>query len=64
MAYQRKTRDEIQLMSNYGYGHGWEYECSYKMNERKQAKEDIKEYRLSCPSASYKLVTKRVKINA
>lgn len=25
MAYVRKTKDEYQLLANYGYGDGWEY---------------------------------------
>jgi len=25
MSYIRKTKDEYQLLCNYGYGDGWEY---------------------------------------
>lgn len=41
MAYQRKTRDRWDIMTNYGYG--WECECSeYTW---KEAKQTAKEYR-------------------
>ena len=26
--YVRKTRDEYRLLVNYGFGHGWEHECT------------------------------------
>ena len=28
MAYQRKTRDRWDIETNWGYGDGWEVECS------------------------------------
>lgn len=41
MAYQRKTVDRYDIMTNYGYG--WECECSeYTWSE---AKHTAKEYR-------------------
>lgn len=41
MAYQRKTRDRWDIMTNYGYG--WDCECSeYTW---KEAKQTLKEYR-------------------
>lgn len=41
MAYQRKTYDEWELWTNYGYG--WECECC--ASTYKEAKEDYKAYR-------------------
>ena len=41
MAYQRKTRDRWDIMTNYGYG--WECECSEYT--AKEAKQTAKEYR-------------------
>lgn len=41
MAYQRKTRDRGDIMTNYGYG--WECECSEYT--RKEAREQLKCYR-------------------
>ena len=40
--YVRKTHDEWDLWTNYGYG--WEIECSYDKHE--DAMRDLKEYRL------------------
>lgn len=28
MAYQRKTIDTFEILTNYGYGDGWEHECT------------------------------------
>lgn len=41
MAYQRKTIDRWDIMSNYGYG--WECECSEYT--RQEARQRLKEYR-------------------
>lgn len=47
MAYQRKTRDRYDIMTNYGYG--WECECSeYTWREAKQT---AKEYRENTKAA-------------
>lgn len=40
MAYQRKTRDRWDIMTNWGYG--WECECSEYT--RKEARQRLKEY--------------------
>lgn len=40
MAYERKTRDEYEIVTNYGYG--WEVECSE--DTLKEAQERKKEY--------------------
>jgi len=57
MAYVRKTRDEYNIVTNYGYG--WETECcefTYK-----EAKQTAKEYRENT-NAQVKIEKKRVKI--
>jgi len=54
----RKTRDEYQLLVN--YGHGWEHEISE--NTRKEAMAQKKVYRDNCPQYPTKIVMKRVKI--
>lgn len=41
MAYIRKTRDEYQIQTNYGYG--WEVESRYETYQ--EARRDIGEYR-------------------
>ena len=41
MAYQRKTRDRWDIMTNWGYG--WECECSEYTH--KEAKEQLKCYK-------------------
>lgn len=41
MAYQRKTVDRYDIITNYGYG--WECECSEYT--RKEARQRVKEYR-------------------
>lgn len=47
MAYQRKTVDRYDIMTNYGYG--WECECSeYTW---KDAKQTAKEYRENTSAA-------------
>lgn len=42
MAYQRKTVDRWDIMTNYGYG--WECECSeYTWKEAKQTAQEYRE---------------------
>lgn len=42
MAYQRKTVDRYDIMTNYGYG--WECECSeYTWKDAKQTAKEYKE---------------------
>ena len=61
MAYVRKTKDEYIVQGNYGYGHGFEDECSEET--RKEALERLKEYRDNAPGI-YRLIVRRVKIEA
>lgn len=59
MPYQRKTRDEYQIHSNYGYG--WEeVHCEKKLIK---ALISLREYRENQPQYAHKMVKKRVKIN-
>lgn len=46
MTYQRKTRDTWQIHVNYGYGDGWEHECT-EMSFH-EAREQVKCYRENC----------------
>ena len=58
-AYVRKTKDEYVLMTNYGYGDGWEEVCTEEtFAEVKQRK---KEYIENMPQYPYKIVKRRVK---
>ena len=60
MAYVRKTKDEYQLLCNYGYGDGWEYVTAEDtMSAIKQCK---KEYIENAPQYQYKIVKKRIPI--
>ena len=60
MAYVRKTRDEYQLLCDYGYGDGWEYVTAE--DTMKEAKQRKKEYMENMPQYPYKIVKKRIPI--
>lgn len=60
MAYIRKTKDEYQLLCDYGYGDGWEYLLAEKT--MKEARERKREYMENIPEYSYKIVKKRIPI--
>lgn len=62
MPYVRKTRDEYQIHVNYGYGDGWEHECTE--DTYREARQRRKEYRENCPQYPTKIVRRRVKIDA
>lgn len=57
MAYQRKTKDVYNIVTNYGYG--WEVECTE--DTYKEAKQRLKEYRENT-SAQVKLKKKRERL--
>lgn len=57
MAYQRKTKDVYNIVTNYGYG--WEVEC--KEDTYKEAKQRLKEYRENT-NAQVKLEKKRERL--
>ena len=58
MAYVRKTEDEYQVHTNYGYG--WEHELSEET--RSEALQRVKEYRQNAYQLQgIKILKKRVK---
>ena len=60
MAYIRKTKDEYQLLCNYGHGDGWEYVIAE--DTIKEARERKREYMKNMPEYQYKIVKKRIPI--
>ncbi len=57
MAYQRKTRDRWDIETNYGYGDGWEVECSeYDWH---MAKTNYRLYRENCPGLAVRMKKRR-----
>lgn len=60
MAYVRKTRDEWILMTNYGYGDGWEEVVSE--DTCAEAKQRLREYRENMPQYPYHIIKHRVPI--
>lgn len=60
MAYVRKTKDEYQLLCNYGYGDGWEVVLTEET--MKAAKEQKKTYMENMPQYPYRIIKKRVPI--
>ena len=61
MAYVRKTKDEYQLLCDYGYGDGWEYVLAE--DTMKEARQRKKEYMENAPQYSYRIVKKLVPID-
>ena len=59
MAYVRKTTDEWHILIDYGYGDGWEHECT-ELNFRDK-NETVKAYRENCPGIRIKSKKVRVK---
>ena len=53
MAYVRKTRDEYQLLCDYGYGDGWEYILAE--DTMKEARQRKKEYIVKTVEADFSL---------
>ena len=60
MAYTRKTRDYWDIEGNYGYGDGWEAVTAE--DDRKQARERLKEYRENEPGTPFRIRKKRERI--
>jgi hypothetical protein len=60
MAYQRKTRDIWELRVDYGFGHGWETECTE--TSRTEARKRLSEYRTNCPEYPVRIVKTRERI--
>ena len=59
MSYVRKTKDEYVLMTNYGYGDGWEEVLTEETFA--EAKQRKKEYIENMPQYPYRIVKRRVK---
>lgn len=59
MSYVRKTKDEYVLMTNYGYGDGWEEVLIEETFA--EAKQRKKEYIENMPQYPYKIVKRRVR---
>ncbi len=59
MSYVRKTKDEYVLMTNYGYGDGWEEVLIEETFA--EAKQRKREYVENMPQYPYKIVKRRVK---
>lgn len=56
---RRVLKDEFILQANYGYGHGWEDECSEET--RKEVNQRLKEYRENAGSVGqYRVIVRRV----
>lgn len=60
MAYKRKTEDEFEIQGF--YKHGWE--CVTTEVTRREARAQLKCYRANEPGVPFRLVSKRVPINA
>lgn len=61
MGYTRKTKDEYVIQGNYA-GYGWEDVSTYDIY--REALTDYKEYVLSDKTARFRIVKRRVKIEA
>lgn len=59
MTYQRKTKDEWQIHVNYGYGDGWEHECTEET--RKEGLAQLRCYRENCDYPA-QMICRRVSI--
>lgn len=59
LAYQRKTRDEYDLLGNWGYG--WDYLLTEDSVEKIKLR--LKEYRENDPRADYKIEKHRILID-
>ena len=57
--YTRKTKDEYVLITNYGYGDGWEEVLTEETFA--EAKQRKKEYAENMPQYLYKIVKRRIK---
>lgn len=60
MAYKRKTRDEWILLTNYGYGDGWEEVLTEDTYGEIRLR--LREYRHNMPQYPYRIKKRRVPI--
>ena len=58
MAYIRKTKDEYQILGDYGYG----WECLFAEETLKEAKQMLKDYNENEPQYAHKIKKVRVPI--
>lgn len=56
----RASWDNILVIQGNHGSHGWEDESEYHKGEYGQARVDLKEYRIACPGACYRLIRRRV----
>ena len=54
---QNKYEYLFVVQANYGFGDGWEDLCASP--ERKEAKEDLKAYRVNAPGTPYRMIFRR-----
>jgi len=45
------------VQGNYGYGHGWEDVTASEV--RKEARDDLKAYRVNCPEYPHRIIRRR-----
>ena len=58
---RRVLKDEFVMQANYGFGHGWEDECSEASS--KEINQRLKEYREAAGSVgSYRVIVRRVPV--
>ena len=58
---RRVLKDEFVMQANYGYGHGWEDECSEE--SRKEINQRLKESRENAGNVgSYRVIVRRVPV--
>lgn len=58
---RRVLKDEFIMQANYGYGHGWEDECSE--DSRKEINQRLKDYRENAGNVgSYRVIVRRVPV--
>lgn len=62
MPYIRKTRDEIEVQGNYGFGHG--YECVCGAHDRREARALLRDYQANEPGVPFRIRTVRVKLES
>ena len=60
MTYIRKTRDYWNVEGNYGYGDGWEVVTAE--DDRKEARQRLKEYRENEPGVPFRVIKRRERI--
>jgi hypothetical protein len=58
---RRVLKDEFVMQANYGFGHGWEDECTEE--SRKEINQRLKEYRENAGNVGqYRVIVRRVPV--